>query len=392
MAHLPKWMNKNILLISFSALFADLGYQAVQAIFPIYLVITLSSNGFYFGIANAIAFGGGALLAYIAGILGSTHSRKWLAVIGSVFILLMPLVGITVNPFLAIALFALGWWARNFRVPPRRAMLTDASNKDDIGKAFGFLHALDIGGGMLSILSVLLLLGIGFHQNQVLLLAAIPISISIILLAMTKDIRKKQKNAAAKTPKERKDARINRNSFNGIIIATAVYGFSYYSLGFPILTITQSSNIMLGIGSYALYLGVSAVIGYLIGSMKGLDKIKTLGYLGYAISGVGTIMLSIGYYLHSSLPIYYFGIALMGFGFGVVETMEPTIISLVRKTIKLDEGMGALQGSRSVGLFCANLIMGVLYLVSPADSYLYAAIVSFAATAIVLYSGREFSM
>ncbi|MDE1804231.1 MAG: MFS transporter [Candidatus Micrarchaeota archaeon] len=386
----PRWMSRDVLLISFSAFFADLGYQAVQAIFPIYLVLTLSANPSYLGFANGIAFGGGALFAYLAGFLGVRHSRKWLAVFGSAFILLMPLVGAAVNPLLAIALFASGWWARNFRVPPRRAMLADAVRKEDLGKTFGFLHALDIGGGALAVLALLAMVYLKFSQNKMLLFAAVPLAVSVALLLVTRDIRRKERSKPATRIASGKIV-IEKSAFKGIMAATALYGFSYYSLGFPILTIAEGSkSVALGILSYGIYLGVSAFTGYFIGSRKGINKIKALGYLGYILSGAGTAMLAIGYLLGNVLWAFYLGVSLMGFGLGVIETLEPSIISLLRGAAKLDIGMGTLQGARSIGLFSANVIMGILYVLSPSDSYFYAAAVSMLAGIIVLSYGRDF--
>ncbi len=387
---MAEWLNRDVLLISFSAFFADLGYQAVQALFPIYLVLTLSSSSFYFGLANALAFGGGALFAYIAGLLGVKYSRKWLAVLGSVFIILMSLVGLTMNPIIAIVLFSGGWWARNFRVPPRRAMLADAVQKKDLGKAFGFLHALDIGGGALAVVALLALISMKFSQNVVLLVTAMPITVSVFLLIVTRDIRRRRR-VLPFPAKQTKSFTIEKGAFRGVIIATALYGFAYYSLGFPILTIAEgSNNSALGIASYAVYLGISAITGYYIGSRKGLNKVKALGYLGYILTGIGTALLATGYLLGSNIWILYLGVALMGFGLGVVETLEPSIISLVRRAAKLDIGMGSLQGARSVGLFSANLIMGILYVVSPAYSYAYATAISIAAGAIMLSMGKGF--
>ena len=55
-----KWLNSNVLFISLSAFFADLGYQAVLVMFPIFLVLDLHSSIIYFGIASAISYGIGA--------------------------------------------------------------------------------------------------------------------------------------------------------------------------------------------------------------------------------------------------------------------------------------------------------------------------------------------
>ncbi len=382
----PKWMSRGVVLISLSAFFADVGYQAVQALFPIYLVLTLSSSPFYLGLANAIAFGGGAIFAYFGGLLGNRHSRKWLAAGGSAFILLMPLVGLTINPILAIAFFAAGWWARNFRVPPRRSMLADLTRKGDLGKVFGFLHTLDIGGGMISVVLLLALLAFGVSQNSALMLTAIPLIISVSLLLSITDVRRRRT-----APEPQRKLKISKNTFRGVIAATALYGFSYYSLGFPILTIAKSSNAIIGIGSYGVYLGVSAFAGYYIGSRKGLNRIKALGYFGYALSGIGTGIIALAYALGSGFSLYYLGVALMGVGLGAVETMEPTIISLVRGAVKLDTGMGILQASRGFGLFFANLIMGVLYVFSPIDSYIYASVISITAGLLVIHAGKGFN-
>lgn len=388
---LPKWMNRDVLLISFSAFFADLGYQAVQAIFPIYLVITLASSPIAFGIANALAFGGGALFAYAGGVLSDKYSRKWISVAGSVFILLLSAIGLTINPVLAVVLFAGGWWGRNFRSPPRRAMLADAVRKEHLGNAFGFLHALDIGGGMIAVIILIILLAGKVGQNSIILITAIPLAISVFLLLITRDIKESKYHRMQTHSASETASKINKRTFSGIIFATALYGFSYYSLGFPILTIAKSaSSDILGIGSYGVYLGISAITGYYVGSMKRINKIKALGYFGYILSGVGTAVLAISYGLNYGTLAMYLGVALMGFGLGVVETMEPTIISLLRKDVKIGKSMGSLQGSRSLGIFFANLVMGILYVVDPFYSYLYAAIVAIAAGVVVLFYGKDF--
>ncbi len=387
---LPKWLNKDVLLLSFSAFFADLGYQAIQAIFPIYLVITLASTPLAFGIANALAFGGGAFLAYLGGVLSDRYSRKWIAVLGSALILLMSAIGLTTNPIFAIALFIGGWWGRNFRVPPRRAMITDASRKEDLGKVFGFLHALDLGGGMFAVIILILLLIANVSQRSIILITAIPLTISVSLLILTRDIRE-SKHKPMYQNKPDTDSRANKRAFNGIIFATALYGFSYYSLGFPILTIAKvAGSNLLGIGSYAVFLGVSAVTGYYIGSRKGINKVRALGYLGYMLSGLGTAVLALAYGLNYGTGALYLGVALMGLGLGVIETMEPTIISLVRREVKIGKGMGSLQGSRSLGIFFGNLIMGILYVSNPSYSYSYAAAVSIVAGILVIYYGAGF--
>ena len=85
----------------------------------------------------------------------------------------------------------------------------------------------------------------------------------------------------------------------------------------------------------------------------------------------------------------YIGVAILGFGFGVIETLEPTVVSIASNT---SNSMGFLTASRSLGLFFGNLIMGILYVINPFDSYTYAAVVSIIAGIIIYIAGRNFKI
>ena len=65
--------------------------------------------------------------------------------------------------------------------------------------------------------------------------------------------------------------------------------------------------------------------------------------------------------------------------------MEPTIISKVAGNT--GRGMGWLTASRSAGLFAANIVMGFLYFIYPAYSYIYAFSVATVAGLIVIFAG-----
>ena len=384
------WLNRNVLLISFSAFFADLGYQTAIAIFPIFLVTVLKAPTYEFGIANAVAFGIGSLFGYMGGLMSDRFGDKRISILGNAFIPLLSLMGLAVSPAVAILLFSGGWWARNFRSPARRAMLVRSSSRADRSRSFGFLHMLDIGGGLLSIVILLALVSAMLSFKYILLLTIIPLAVSTSLLAFTK--RSAKAKAAVQKGSGTPGARAaGASTYKGIIIATALYGFSYYSLGFPILTIAQRSGSLLGIGSYGVYLGVSAVVGYYIGSRKRINRIRALALVGYALSGLGTLLLGVGYLFGSGDIVLYAAVAVLGFALGVIETLEPTIISFIKGAGELGRGMGSLTASRSIGIFSANLIMGLLYVVSPFYSYSYAGVVSLAAGLIVFAYGRKFS-
>ncbi|MHB1535229.1 MAG: hypothetical protein ACYC1D_11610 [Acidimicrobiales bacterium] len=51
-----------------------------------------------------------------------------------------------------------------------------------------------------------------------------------------------------------------------LLAAAALYGFTYYSVGFPVLTVAQGSGRLLrGIGAFLVLQATSALTGYVLG-------------------------------------------------------------------------------------------------------------------------------
>ncbi|MGH8289160.1 MAG: MFS transporter [Steroidobacteraceae bacterium] len=368
-----KRLNRDAYLLCFSALFADLGYQGVAALFPLYIVLRLHAPVFAYGIVTAIAFGGGSFVSYIGGRAGDRFDRKCVAIAGNAFIPLMAFSGIVHGLWLAAVLFILGWWARYFRTPARRALLVNVTKPQERGMAFGFLHALDIGGGMLSALAALVFLSLRIRIGTIMLAAVLPLVVSTGLLFLVK----RTELHHAETPRAAAGGREpgDRALLIALLVSATLYGFSFYNLGFPILTATGGRSTTAGYESgvlaFLIYLGVSAVSGYAFGAGR-FSMVRSLWLMGYLPSAVGSGLIGLSELLHLPMAAFYLSIAVLGSGMGGVETFEPTLISSVVGQRRLGRGMGFLTVSRSLGQFLSNLIMGFLFSVSRSLPYFYA--------------------
>lgn len=387
-------LGREVWKIAFSAFFADLGYQMVIAGLPLFLVLDLRGPTWVFGLATALAYGPGAVIAYLGGRLGDRFGRKRIAVLGNGLIPLLSFTGVVVSIASAIGLFVTGWWARNFRSPARRAMLTEVVEPARESQAFGLLHALDIGGGLLAALGALLLITFGVPFRVIFLLTLVPLIVSTILVALVRAGAKPQvarDDPVAGEPEQTpRDARLYR----AVLVASSLFGFSFYSLGFPILTVARSAGgtpahaEAFGVLAYVLFLGVSAPTGLIAGAARRAGS-WTLALAGYFAACVGSVVLAV-FGAAAGGPIgLYLGVVILGLALGVVETLEPTIVSRVTPRSRKSRGMGALTAARSIGLFCGNLVMGVLYHFGPALSYGYAALVALAATIVLSVAGAR---
>jgi MFS family permease len=386
------WLTRDVMLICLSACFADMGYQAVTAVFPLFLVIELKEPAYVYGLLLALSYGVGSAFSLFGGRLGDTHGKKPIALIGN---LLIPLMSISVLfPSLVLlgALFVFGWWARYFRTPVRRAWLVEVSNPSYRSKVFGFLHALDIGGGIIAVGYSVVFALIGIPIRWIILVTALPIIVSSLCLALahTQPNEEYVQSHSADLTHEHESAQMewhvsNDFVFRALLLSATLFGFSYYALGFPIVTVAQSQgSLVLGITTFGIYLGVSAIAGYLLGSIRARRPFRTLWTLGYLLAGMSSLVIGFSYVFNYGLGLYYIGAAGLGFATGSVETFEPVLVSTLVRSKKLSTGMGWLSSSRAIGLFVSNIAMGIIFVFSEFDSYLYAAITASAAAMILL--------
>jgi MFS family permease len=388
--NLPQsWLNRNVWLISLSATFADLGYQAVLAIFPLFLVKRLGAPIWLFGLSTAISYGPGAIFGFMGGKMGDRWGQKRVAIGGNLLIPLLSLSGLAVMPFQAIALFAGGWWARNFRTAPRRSMLVEATKPEHRFRAFGFLHALDIGGGFLAATITAFLVWNNVSLTTIFLLTIIPLLLSSLVLFFVRTGAPGKSHKPAeqtKTPPPPEMHADHKSLYFRLLLATALYGFSAFDFGFPMLTVNQAlkSNLM-AVLAYVVFFGFSAITGLMVGRIT-KNSVRTLALFGYLTGGAACAGMAAVWGLHFNPLLFYPVVALMGLALGVIETIEPTIISLLVPHEKSGGGMGALTAMRSIGLFLANIMMGLLYGVQ--DSwllpYVYAGVVAAVAAFVLL--------
>ncbi len=387
----PGWLTRDVLAIALSAFSADLGYQAIIAGLPLLLVVEMHAGTPVFALATAIGYGGGSLLAVAGGRLGDRYGHRRVALCGNAFIPLLGLIGLAVAPWQVVVLFALGWWARNSRNPSRRAMLVNAVAPAQRGRAFGFLNALDLGGGLLSTLGLAGLLTIGWSLRGVFLLALVPLGLSTVVLSLARPGRAPvPAPPAPPASAELAAARaVEGRTLRAILIATGLFGFSFYNVGFPVLTVAEDGHALrAGVIAYALFLGAAAVVGYLAGGRR-WRAAPALALLGYGVSAVATLGLGVVGALHGPVVVLDLAVLVLGAAVGIIETVEPMMVSSLVWPGRQGAGMGALTGARSAGLLVGNIVMGLLYLHGPLAAYLYAAVVAAAGAGLLLRAGRR---
>lgn len=125
-------------------------------------------------------------------------------------------------------------------------MLTEVVTHDEEPRAFGLLHALDVGGGLLAALAVVVMVSSQVSFRTIFLVSILPLVLSTACLARVAAGARvpAEKSATAEAEEDPAVTGQNTRLYRGVIVAAALYGFSSYSLGFPILTVAQGTTAM----------------------------------------------------------------------------------------------------------------------------------------------------
>ncbi len=379
------WLTPDVLHISLSAGFADLGYQGVMAAFPLFLVIALHAPVWVFGLAMALSYGGGALFAAWGGRIGDQVGHRRTALLGNSLIPLLSLTGLFALPVAAVSFLCAGWWARNFRSPSRRAMLVEATADRHRTAAFGFLHGVDVAGGIFAAIYVIILIRLQVPWSVVFLVSLIPLLASTLMLSRART-GLAPVSQANEPPPPLVPAR--QGALRNLLWATAAYGFSSYATGFPVLTAAiKTGSLVGGLVAFLVLQVVSSLTGVLLGGSFAktlIGRFQHLSLYGYGSAALGSVLLAIGYAPNEPTWIVYLGVAIIGFALAVIETLEPSLVSTLNRAGMAGRGFGALTAYRSVGLLLANLVLGVLYSLGAVYSYGYAALLAALAAVLIL--------
>lgn len=363
-------MKREVYKLSFSAFFADLGYMAVMSFLPLLITVYYHLSPAVYGIIEAINYGGGAVMSFLGGVAADRYGRRLVGSLGNSLIALMSFSGIVGNPLIALVLIAAGWWARNFRSPARRALVSEVTTPDERKRAFGILHTLDQTGAFLAIIYISLVLFLRLPVQYALLGTIIPLAISTLLIAITK------------TPKLERKGKTNVKVVVTVTISTLFFGFTFFSFGFPVISVAELTHQeYLGTLAFAIFSGTSALSALIYGRSK-VREITGLAFLGYGVAAIASFGFALTY--NVSLALLYAFSALMGIAVGAIETFEPSIISKFTSSEKVATGMGTLSLGRALGISISNLVMGFLYVVSPLYSYSFAGIMTIIASLVVL--------
>ena len=263
------------------------------------------------------------------------------------------------------------WTARGLRVPARNALLADAVEPTQFGRAYGFERAMDNLGAILGpLLALVLVAAIGLQ-------GAILVSVVPGLLAAAAIARAVRRLAR---PTERHHAPVRlvvRPLLHGqlglLLIAIAL--FEAGNVAGTLLILRATDALRPSMGDAAVTAAIALYTGYNVAAtLASVPAGRLVDARGARLAlGGGVALFGAAYLVFAAAPSLLPMVAafvMAGVGIGAVETAEHAAVATLAPEHLRGSAFGLLAAIQSAGDFVASAVIGVIWtLVSPSVAF-----------------------
>jgi MFS family permease len=385
-----KWLNRNVAAMGFTSLFSDASHEMTTAALPSFLteLVGAASAPQMLGIITGLSDASSSFIKTFSGWLSDRlRRRKPLVVLGYLLTgLFVGIIGFARDWIETFIYRILAWMGRGTREPPRDALLADSVDKRFYGHAFGFHRAMDTIGAILGpLLTFLLISWLGIRN--VFFLSLIPGSLAVLIIAIgvKETIRKPEAQKGffwhmKSLPKE----------FKVFVFIMFVFGIANFNRTLLLLRVQEVLTPVNGIiiaasVSILLYMIrniAQALVDYGIGSLSDkLGRKSLMASFGFFLFGI----TSLGFVYATDIYFFVFLFVLSGISAATYTALEKAYAADLLPSSIRGTGYGVLQTIDGVGDFISSFVVGTIWaLVSPELSFIYAALLSFVSTLLLL--------
>jgi MFS family permease len=383
------WLTRGILGIGLANLFSDWGHEGATSLLPALLTL-VGAPAVVLGIIEGVADGLSSFAKLAGGwIADRTSWRKPVA--GSGYVV----VGLTTFAYafagswpVILVLRAVGWAGRGAKSPSRDALLADAVDSSQLGRAFGFERTMDTVGavaGPLTTVALVSLTGVRAALRWTIVpgLLASLCFFWMVPAARTAGARKALGFAGSLQQLPR--------SFRRLLVGIFAHGIGDFA---PTLLILRATQILipeygaarasaLAIGLYTLHNIVFASIAYPAGALA--DRVGKRGLIaaGYAAGAA----MCVGF-IFTPAKLVWLGVlfALAGVHIAIQQALEKSVSAELLVPEIRGTGFGVLATVNGIGDFVSSIAVGALWTaVAPAAGFIYAAVFMIAGAGLIYF-------
>ena len=338
--------------------FNDFSNEMIQSVMPAFLSVTLGVSPVFVGIIEGVADAVASFLKIFSGWLSDKlKKRKYLALAGyALSVSVRPFYGFASSFGAIMGLRVTDRIGKGFRDAPRDALLSESSDKRELGKSFGYHRAMDAVGGIAGPLSAVLLLPILSGDYRLLFFIAFGVGLfSLASFFFIKDIEISKERVVRKF-----DLRIFKEYKEFGIFLSSIFIFGLGTLPITLMLLrpieigANISYIPLMYLAYSLTFVLSAIPFGRLSDKMGERFVIPFGFIAAIIA---YFMLAFA----GSIPLTVFAFMLFGVYSAATDGIERALTSKLICPELLATGQGFLHAAIGISSLLAGLIGGILW-------------------------------
>ena len=374
-------LTANVIILSVVSLFTDVSSEMILPILPFFLTQVLFADALVVGLVEGLSESVVSFMKIFSGRLSdSAGKRKRFVAAGyglsTAMKILFPFVR-SWPEFLGMRV--LERTGKGVRDAPRDALLTESTPPETRGKAFGFHRSMDTAGAIAGPLITLALLGtiaaslaMADAYRLILLLAAIPASISVLIILL---VREPSRTPAVRQPLRVTFRGIPRSLLSFLAIAS-LFSLADFSYAFLLLRAGFLFGTTEAILLYVLFNIVYAAHAFPAGILSdrvGRKPVVLIGYIAFVT--MSTLLVFSG-----ALVALVVAFILYGLSYGMAEgTQRALVADFAPADIKATV-LGAYHTCVGVVKLASGLTAGLLFTIDPRATFAFGAIAATIAT------------
>jgi len=349
-----KETRKTVRTFASASFLNDLGSDMIYPIWPLFVTSVLGAPmavlGFIDGLGEAIVSISQAASGYIS---DRIRKRKVFVWTGYLFGSLSRVGYAISSVWQHLIPFRVLDRAGKIRDAPRDAIIADISSKENRGKNFGLLRAMDNLGAVCGIIVCILFFGLLGYRN-LFLLAAIPSAIGALLIF---SLIKERKPADVRIYKGLALKDLDKN-FKLFLLLSSFFALGSFSYSFLLIYAKEFGfQVAFVPVLYLVFTAVAALFSLPFGKLS--DKIGRKSVLILSYSFWGLVCLSF-IFIQSYLSIIL-TFVLYGLHLGALHPVQKTFVSELAPTEYRASTLGEFQMVIGLCALPASLIAGILW-------------------------------
>lgn len=347
----------NIILTGLTSLFTDIGSEMIYPLIPFYLVSQLGATPAIVGVIEGFAESLASLLKVFSGYYSDKLGRRKNLAIAGYSLSAAAKIPIIFAASWAWVLFGrvADRFGKGVRTAPRDAIIADAAEEGQRGRAFGLHRALDTLGAVIGVaLAYLFFTSYHGDYRTVFFWSLVPAILGVGILF---GVREKEPKGLPKKVLSLKWSSLDRR-LKGFLVVVFLFALGNSSNQFLLLRAHDlgysAADVIL---LYLVYNLVYALVSYPAGRLSDILGRRTLlvmGYLFYAL-------VYLGFALVTEKQMLWYLFVTYGLYTGVTEGVEKALVTDIAPTDQKATMMGLHATLVGIGLLPASLLAGALW-------------------------------